>query len=575
MKTGENTDISIVLSGEAGQGIQTLERALMRLCKQSGYYVYSFSEFMSRIRGGNNSTQIRISREPVSSFLKRIDLFVPFGASAMERFHDRITGETIIIGDPEFIDERYRGSGNVVAVPVVELARNSGGPMFANSVVLGLIAGMFCFDRSLVESQLNRVFAKMAGDVLSKNRAALFAGYEAGEGLARSRAFQFCLEQAGVSDRALMTGAETIVVGALAGGCNFVSSYPMSPSTDVLVHCARLAGEFGLIVEQAEDEICAVNMAIGSWYAGGRAMVTTSGGGFALMVEALSLAGAIESPLVIHLGQRPGPATGLPTRTEQADLLFALYAGHGEFPRVILSPGDFAEGVLLTQRAFFLADRYQVPVIILTDQYYLDSNCVVPACEPAAGMSENEIVKTDTHYRRYLITEDGISPRGIPGHGDGVVCLDSDEHDESGYITEDFGVRTAMVDKRLCKLASLENDALPPRLYGPADYDLLLVCWGSTVGGVREAVGLSGRTDIAVLHFSQVYPLHRDTGAYLKRAARNVIIENNATSQFGTLIQLHTGVVFDSKILKYDGMPFMADVLADEIASLPRGRGGQ
>ncbi len=572
MNAGETTDISIVLSGEAGQGIQTLERLLMHLCGQSGYHVFSFSEFMSRIRGGNNSTQIRISSNQVTSFLKRIDIFIPFGVGAMERFHDRITGETIIIGDPGFIDVRYKGGANVIEVPIMEMAQASGGPTFFNSVVYGLIAGMFCYDGSLMERQFERVFEKMPGDVKEKNRAAMVAGFSAGGNLERSGAFRFCLKKTGAGDRALMTGAESIVVGALAGGCNFVSSYPMSPSTDVLVHCARLSREFGMIVEQAEDEISAVNMAIGSWYAGGRAMVTTSGGGFALMVEALSLSGAVESPLVIHLGQRPGPATGLPTRTEQADLLFALYSGHGEFPRVIFAPGDFAEGILLTQRAFYLADRYQVPVIILTDQYYLDSNGVMPSCEPAAGISGNAIVKTDAGYRRYRLTDNGISPRGIPGYGDGIVCLDSDEHDESGYITEDFAARTAMVDKRLRKLGSLENEALQPRLYGPPDYEVLLVCWGSTLGCVREALDLSGRRDIALLHFSQVYPLHSDTAGCLRRAARRVIIENNATSQFGTLLQLLTGVGFDSKILKYDGMPFMADALAGELAVLPGGR---
>ena len=572
MKTGETTDISIVLAGEAGHGIQTLERLLMRLCKQSGYYVFSFSEFMSRIRGGNNSTQIRISSGPVFSFLKRIDIFIPFGVGSMDRFHDRIAADTIIIGDPGFVDARYRGRDTVIEVPVMDMAQGTGGPRSVNSVVYGLIAGMFCCERGLMERQFDRVFEKMATELREQNRAAMFAGFDAGVGLVRSGAFRSCLDQAGANDRPLMTGAESIVVGALAGGCDFVSSYPMSPSTDVLVHCARLSREFGMIVEQAEDEISAVNMAIGSWYAGGRAMVTTSGGGFALMVEALSLAGAVESPLVIHLGQRPGPATGLPTRTEQADLLFALHAGHGEFPRVILAPGDFAEGALLMQRAFFLADRYQVPVIVLTDQYYLDSNAVVPAFEPAAGMCGNAIVRTKPGYRRYRLTDDGISPRGIPGYGDGIVCADSDEHDESGYITEDFGVRTAMVNKRLRKLRALESEALPPRLYGPAAYDVLLACWGSTVGGVREAVALSGRADVGVLHFPQVYPLHRDTAGYFTRAARSVIVENNATSQFGSLLRLHAGIRFDASILKYDGMPFMADVLAEEIAALPRGR---
>ncbi len=338
----------------------------------------------------------------------------------------------------------------------------------------------------------------------------------------------------------------------------------MSPSTDVLVNFAKYSEEFGIVVEQAEDEICAVNMAIASWYAGGRAMVTTSGGGFALMTEGLSLAGAIESPLVIHVGQRPGPATGMPTRTEQGDLLFALFSGHGEFPRIIYAPGNFSQGFDLTRKAFHMADKYQVPVILLTDQYFLDSYGTIPGVKIDNSMSANIIMETDSGYRRYQLTESGISPRGIPGYGTGIVCLDSDEHDEGGYITEDFTVRVAQVNKRMRKLQSMDPDSIPPDLYGPDDYRFLIVSWGSTLNGILEAINASGRSDIALLHYSQVYPLHEDTKKYLERARFTAIVENNYASQFGTLIRMHTGFEFNRKILKYNGMPFSVEELAEE-----------
>ena len=228
----------------------------------------------------------------------------------------------------------------------------------------------------------------------------------------------------------LLSGSDAISLGALAGGCDYVCGYPMSPSTSVLEKMAAYAKKFDIIVEQVEDEIGVVNMALGAWYAGARALVTTSGGGFALMCEGISLGGMIESPLVLHLAQRPGPATGLPTRTEQGDLDMVLYAGHGDFPRIILAPGTLADGFTLTQKAFNLSAKYQVPVFILTDQFFVDSRYNTPVFDTGDLKVEKHIVKTDKDYKRFSLTKNGISPRGIPGYGSGNVCADSDEHDE-------------------------------------------------------------------------------------------------------------------------------------------------
>jgi 2-oxoglutarate/2-oxoacid ferredoxin oxidoreductase subunit alpha len=566
----DRKDISIVLSGEAGQGIQTVERLLLRLFKLSGFHVFSYSEFMSRIRGGNNSTEIRISSERVNSFVGRIDFFVTLHAGSMERFYDRISQDTLIAGDPAHVDSRYRdGNHTLVEFPLAEMAKAIGGPLFANIIFVGIFACMFNLDLAFVREELKRFFSRIPDDMMQKNIAAVEKGCEIGKELFLGRGVRFDLEKSDqVKGEMLLNGSEAIGLGGLAGGCNFVSSYPMSPSTDVLLFFARNAEKCGLVVEQAEDEISAINMAIGSWYAGGRAMVTTSGGGFALMAEALSLAGAVESPIVIHLGQRPGPATGLPTRTEQGDLLFALYAGHGEFPRVLFAPGDFEEGFRLAQRAFYISDKYQVPVIILSDQFFIDSNYNLPDVSVEQGMARNHIVKTEAEYLRFKITETGISPRGIPGFGEGIVCIDSDEHTEGGYITEDFAVRTAMVDKRLRKLDAMKEDILPPRLFGPDDYSNLIIGWGSTLNVVREALTVAGRRDTAFLHFSQLYPLHESAARLIARAKKKIIIENNATSQFGALLKLHAGIQIDRKILKYNGMPFMLEEVVEAIKGL-------
>jgi 2-oxoglutarate ferredoxin oxidoreductase subunit alpha len=321
-------------------------------------------------------------------------------------------------------------------------------------------------------------------------------------------------------------------------------------------------------VEQAEDEISAMNMGIGAWYAGARGLASTSGGGFALMVEGLSLAGMIESPMVVHIGQRPGPATGLPTRTEQGELLFALYAGHGEFPRVIFAPGTIEDCFYLAQKAFNLADQYQVPVFILTDQYLLESHYNIPSLDVERTPLMKHFVETEQGYKRYQLTEAGLSPRGIPGFGEGLVVLDSDEHDEEGHITEDLDLRTKMVNKRLKKLDLLKKDVIPPELFGPQNYKTLIVGWGSTYHAIREALGRLGTNDVAFLHFKQVYPLHPEAIAYFKKAKKTVIIENNGTGQFGQLIRMQTGFDMDRKILKYNGLPFSADELEKELKSV-------
>jgi 2-oxoglutarate ferredoxin oxidoreductase subunit alpha len=560
-------DISIVLSGEAGQGLQTLEVLLMKVFKLSGYNVYSYSEFMSRIRGGNNSTQIRVSSQRVASYTKRIDIFVPIHAGAMERFHDRISNETVIVGQRDHIETSYlEGHYPIIEIQLADMAKKAGGEIYTNVILLGVFSGLFYVEEQLVERVLKDFFTTGDEEKIKKNLNAAKIGYESGTRLLQPGQASISIERSeNVKHELLMNGIDAVGMGGLAGGCNFVSSYPMSPSTAVLGFFAGRAKEFGVVVEQAEDEISAVNMAIGSWYSGGRALVTTSGGGFALMVEAVSLAGCIESPLVIHLGQRPGPATGLPTRTEQADLELVLYAGHGEFPRVILAPGTIQQGFFLTRQAFYLADKYQVPVFILTDQHFLESKYNIEGIDVSMVLDQHYIVKTAKDYKRYAISDSGISPRGIPGFGDGRVRLDSDEHEEEGFITEDARMRIAMVQKRLRKLDALKEEILPPEFIGPKDYQHLIVGWGSTRHAIAEALDMFDRKDIAFLHFSQVYPLALETEQLLSKARKKIVVENNATCQFGKLIKLSTGIEFDEKILKYDGMPFMPEEILEAL----------
>ena len=562
-----NEDVSIVLCGEAGQGIQTVEHILTRTLKLSGYHVFSTQEVMSRIRGGSNSTLIRVSSRRVASFVDQIDLFIPFSPGAVKHVGHRISPETILLGQRKIYGNEYQGT-RAIEIPLSEIASQVGGPIYLNIAAVGLLTGLFSVDSQILSDSLRSHFSGKDQETINKNLEAAKRGYTLGHDLLENDNVRIEIQKTTkISNEIILDGNEALALGAISGGCNFVPFYPMSPSTGVALFLAQHAKELGILVEQVEDEISAINMVIGAWYAGARAMASTSGGGFALMVEGVSLAGMVESPAVIHIGQRPAPATGLPTRTEQGDLLFALYAGHGEFPRIIFAPGTIEDAFSLTQRAFNLADKYQVPVFILTDQYLLESHYNFPTLDPWRIKLEKHFVKTDTEYKRYRFAESGISPRGIPGFGEGLVVLDSDEHDEEGHITENLDIRTKMVDKRLRKLDQLQGEILPPELVGPKQYETLVIAWGSNYHVVIEAMHKLGQEGVAFLHFKQVYPLHPETVSYLQKARTTVIIENNATAQFGKLIELYTGRKIDKKILKYNGAPFSVEEIERNLNS--------
>jgi len=563
-------DVSIVIAGEAGQGIQTVEHILTKVLKAAGYNIFGTKEYMSRVRGGSNSTQIRVSSKRVSAPVDRIDILIPFGREALRHVSKRVTSDTAIIGEREELSDSVLGATEeIIGIPFSEIAREVGGKLYLNTVATGVIAGLFDVGMGVFDDHIRKFFSDAEDDIIEKNRNAARKGYEAAEKLNESGTVVVAIDKdPDVASEILINGAEAVGIGAIAGGCNFVASYPMSPSTAVLVFLSVHSAEFQIIAEQTEDEIGAMNMALGAWYAGARAMVTTSGGGFALMEESVGLAGMLESPVVIHLAQRPGPATGLPTRTEQGDLQLALYSGHGEFPRIILAPGALEDAVYLTHMAFNLADRYQIPVFILTDQYLMDSYYNLPSVNLKDTRVVNYVVRTDAEYQRYALTETGVSPRGIPGFGTGLVSVDSDEHDEKGHITEDLELRVQMVDKRLAKIHEMETDAVAPELVGSADYTFLVVGWGSTYHVIREAIGKLDRDDVSFLHFKQVYPLHRETVHYLKRAKQVIMVEGNATSQFANLITRHTGFAIRDRIVKYNGLQFSVEEVVAKVQKI-------
>lgn len=561
-------DFCVVVAGEAGQGIQTVENLLPLILKRSGFHVFSYKEYMSRIRGGSNSTLIRVSSEPCSAFRRAIDLVVLLSDDAkhIDRLAPRLGKGTVILANKAIALPAPCCQASLLTWPITDLALQAGHRIYANSVVCGIISGLLQAPLPICQRSVEEYFASKEEKIRRQNYLAFELGYHQGQ---QNRAAFPLLNELIPKEEVklynILSGSEAVALGALAGGCNFISSYPMSPSTGVLVALANYSRFFDLVVEQAEDEISAINMALGAWYAGARAMVTTSGGGFALMVEALSLTGMIESPLVINLGQRPGPATGLPTRTEQADLLFSLYSGHGEFPRIILAPSNIEQAFYLTHRAFYLADKFQVPVIILTDQYLLDSVKDVSTLQFPEKI-EDFFEPTEADYLRYKITPSGLSPRGIPGLGRGFVCLDSDEHDESGRIIEDPLLRQKMVQKRLAKGQLLKKEALPPELIGGDDARFLVLSFGSTRDVIAEAI--TDLPSVALLHYSQLAPLRPPPPQLLSRAKKIIVVEGNATGQLRRLLRVEAGLDSSLPINKYDGLPFSVEEIREGLKKI-------
>lgn len=556
-----NDQISIVLSGEAGQGLDTIESLVVILLKKSGFNAFLSREFMSRIRGGNNTSEIRVASENVHAFVDKIDILIMLSPQGAERLEKRLTPATIIIGANVSVPAKYSEMGcRVIQIALEEKLAALGGSIYTNIIVAGMLSGLLDCDKASAQEMIRSHFIAKGNEIVNKNLVALQ------EGFAISRELEISISirrDTKATAKTVLSGTEAISIGAIAGGCNFIASYPMSPATGVLANLAKQSRDYGIIVEQAEDEIAAINMMLGAWYAGARAMVTTSGGGFALMTEGMSLAGCVESPAVIHLAQRPGPATGLPTRTEQGDLNLVLYAGQGDFPRVVYAPGTLDDAIKLTQKAFDVADHFQIPVILLTDQYFLDSIGMADQIDFSKSTITNNFIETSTDYQRYALTPTGISPRGIPGYGQGLVCADSDEHSENGRITEDFAMRVAMVDKRMRKLDNYKD--VEPELIGNKNYSTLIIGWGSTFGAICEALKLINRDDIAFVFFRQVFPVPSSAVKILEKAQKRIVIENNATGQFGKLLEMETLLKVHQRILKYNGMPFSVEELIERI----------
>jgi 2-oxoglutarate/2-oxoacid ferredoxin oxidoreductase subunit alpha len=549
---------NVLIGGSAGQGMETTASILERILKKKGMEIFTTRDYMSRIRGGHNFLQIRFGDEKIYSHAQPLDGMIAINSETIEIHQDRLTEKGFIIG-----------SGNLAQDPrvlphdIAVVAKEIGNQKVSGSVAIGIVLKIFGFEIDDVKEVLAGFFE---GKILDLNCNAVVKGHE----LAATKYHVPTKED---KDRYLINGNEAIALGALASGLKFYSAYPMTPSTSIMNYISGKTMEAKVVVEQAEDEIAAINMAIGASYAGVRSMTGTSGGGFCLKVEALGLAGMLELPLVVANIQRPGPVTGFPTRTEQADLKFVVSASHGEFPRMVIAVRDPEDAFLQTVRAFNLADKYQIPVILLGDQYSADTTSTVPAFDWDKVTVERYLADPtqyqDLEYKRYQYTKTGVSDRLIPGRTQGpVVLVDSDEHDEYGHITESADVRIKMVDKRMEKLKCLEEEILEPTLFGNENCDTLLVGWGSTQGAIQEAVEILNQKggNYGALVFGDIYPMPKKMYTKISKIAKKIInVEQNATGQLGSLLVENTGICPHASILKYDGRQICTEDIVQKL----------
>ncbi len=548
---------NLLIGGAAGQGIETTVVMLEKFLKKSGYFVYTIRDVMSRVRGGHNFSILRFGNEEISSHSNVLDGIIALNEETISLHIDDLKDDGFILCDTSIKTDDSRA----ISLDMNEMAKEIGNPRVSGSISIGVILKLFSenldYSEEIMKSSLREQYVKI-------NLEAIEKGYN----LVQSK---YPKLKGDFSNYMTISGNQALALGAVAGGLKFYSAYPMSPSTSIMEYLATISNQAGIVVEQAEDEIAAANMAIGASFAGARAMTGTSGGGFCLKVESIGLAGIAEIPIVYVDVQRPGPATGLPTRTEQSDLKFVISASQGEFPRMVIAVKDQEDAFYQAARALNMAEKYQIPVILLSDQYIGDSTSTVKPFDTSNIHIEEPAKEEDIQgeYLRYRYTEDGISPRLIPGKTKHLVAADSDEHNERGWITESADTRIKMVDKRMKKLEKLQEDLQEPEFLGEKECETLLIGWGSTYGPIKEAIARlneSGQAKYGALVFGDIYPLPRKRIEEMaKKATRIINVEQNATGQLAGLIKEVTGISCTASILKYDGRQISGEEIVSEV----------
>lgn len=564
-------EIRIRIGGPAGFGIKAAGQSLARVFAHAGYHCYDLTEYPSLIKGGHNTYHLRVSEKPIYSHVMATDVLVALDAETIDIHVAELTEGGAIIYDPA--DGEYSGVTRddicVVPVPLTQIVKDVGGiKIMRNVAALGATLGHMEYPLDGLVSSIKAQFAHKAPEVAEQNIAVATAGYE--HAMGAKCAFPYSLTPVNEPvARVLADGNESIGLGALAAGVGLYCAYPMTPASSLLHFMAKHGEKAGVVVKHTEDEIAAMNMVIGGAFGGTRSMCATAGGGFSLMVEGYGFAGVSESACVVGLFTRPGPATGMPTWTEQSDLRFALHASQGEFPRVVLAPGDHTQAFELTWKAFNLADELQTPVIILGDSYLSDNRKTSdPFDNDAVEITRGPLITEGSvgEYRRYAVTESGVSPRAVPGVAGAVQIVNSYEHDEYGYGAqgESAANRTAQNEKRMRKLELARTLVPAPVVYGEKRASVSIVCFGTTIMPVREAIGwLAGEGhSVNALQVVTVWPFPADeVREFVESAEHCIVVEGNFTGQLEGLIREQCLVAPDASLRRSDGRPISPELV--------------
>jgi 2-oxoglutarate/2-oxoacid ferredoxin oxidoreductase subunit alpha len=572
---------AIGIGGAAGQGVATPGDIFAKIFSRRGLHLNAYNAYQSIIRGGHTFLTIRTGPEKVTNMGDQIDLLIPLNQDAVNRHLGLLTDGAACIYNADTIKPGAAADGvQLCPLPVSKLADITRNKVAQNTLAVGAGLSMMGIGFQALEEVLAEQFKKKGEAVVAENVGIARAGYD----YATSNFKPFAWPLPMTENRyAVLSGNTAMAMGGAAAGVKFYCAYPMSPSTGVLHWMAAHARKAGIMVRQVEDEIGVVNMAIGAAHAGVRAMCATSGGGFALMSEGLGMSAMMETPVVVIDCQRAGPSTGVPTKTEQGDLWQMLGAAFGDYPRVIAAPLDIGDCFKIIPEMFNLVDKFQCPGIVLCDLLLsegrlsveakdLDFNVAIDRGELITTNGAPSSEGTNGTYKRYQITESGISPRAIPGVPGHIHTAATDEHDEDGVLISDEFTnpikRRAMMEKRMRKVVGIEASVPPPELWGPRDADVTLIGWGSTKGVIEEACEILSEQGISAnqLQIRWLLPLHGDEILdMLKDARHTIIVENNYSGQFARYLRSETSYVPSGCIRKYDGEPFMPHHIVEAV----------
>ncbi len=547
-------ELSILIGGKAGDGIRQVGGMVARLFSGLGYYSFVRRDYPSLIRGGHTFANIRISDRKICSHKRKIDILVAFDQESIDLHEKRLKDRCLVIYDKNKVSCEKEGS---LGIPISEkLKERKLPPIIKNTFSLGMLSALLGVKFNLLEETIKSVLKRKIRENIE---IATYAYEYAKKNL---EVFER-LEKIG-EPKPVLTGNEAIALGLVKGGMKMYIAYPMTPSTSILHFLAEYADELDVTVVQPENEISVILMAEGSSYAGVRTAVGTSGGGFALMVEALSLAGQAEIPLLIVLSQRAGPSTGVPTYTMQGDLLFSIYSGHGFVPRIVCAPGDAEEAFKLAGEGLNLAWKFQIPVILLSDKHLSECHFSCEINEESVKPREFKLWKGGGEYKRYKFETDGISPLAFPG-GEAIVKATSYEHDEYGYTVEDPESVKKMQEKRLRKYESIKKELEKLEtinIYGNPESETALITFGSTKGACME---VSENLEIKLIQVLYLEPFpEKEVKKELKNVKKLISVEVNASGQLNKLLRTY-GIKVDEKILKYDARPFASDDLEEMV----------